>query len=75
LLEFGKEALDAPTLLIGDAIIVALDFAVPAGRDDRFSALFGDEIAQTIGVIGPVGEHLLAGKPPDQIAGRSDVTP
>lgn len=30
-----------------------------ARRDDRFAALRADEIAQAVGVVGPVGDDLL----------------
>jgi hypothetical protein len=50
LLELGKEALDAPSLLVGDAIVAVLVFAVAARWDDRLTALLVDEIVQAVGV-------------------------
>lgn len=73
LLELGEEALDAPTVFIGNAVISMLVFAVPAGRDDRFPALLVDEIVQTIGVIGAVGQNLLCGDATDEVAGGCHV--
>lgn len=71
--EFGEEAFDAPALLVGDAVVGALDLAVSAGWNDGLSALFEDEIAQAIGVIGSVGQHLSCRQAPDEIAGGSHV--
>jgi hypothetical protein len=44
LFELGEEAFDAPALLVGDAIIAVLIFAMAAGRDNRLAALFIDEV-------------------------------
>lgn len=73
LLEFGEEALDAPALFVCDAVVTALDLAVAAGRNDRFAALFGDEIAQAIGVVGAVGQHVFGLQAADQVAGRGHI--
>ena len=40
-----------------------------ARRDDRFAALFDDEIAQAVGLAGPVRQPLLGLQLADQIAG------
>lgn len=73
LLELCEEGLDAPTLLVCDGVIEALDLAVTSGRDDGFAALGGDEVAQTVGIIGPVGQHLPCRQSTDEVMGRSHV--
>lgn len=67
MLELGKEAFDAPALLVGDNIVFPLDFAMPSGRDDRFATLCPDEFTQAVGVVSPVGEHLPGRQAPDQV--------
>lgn len=73
MLEFGEEALDTPSLLVGDAVVTALYLAVAAGWNDWFTALFDDQIAQAVGVVGPVCQHFLGLQPSDQVAGGSHI--
>jgi len=73
LLEFGEEALDAPPLLVGDAIIAMLIFAMAAGRDDGFATLLVDEVVQAVGVVGAIGKNLLGRDAADQITGWRHV--
>lgn len=73
MLEFGEEALDAPALLVGDAVIAVLVLAVTAWRDDRFAALLVDQVVQAVGIVGAVCQNLARPDAPDQIAGRRHV--
>ena len=73
MLELGEEALDSPALGVGDAVVRMLPSAMPTGRDDWLAALFEDDVVQAVGIIGTVGEHLLAGEPSDQVACGSHV--
>ncbi len=73
LFEAGEEALDAPALPVGDAVIAVLIRAVAAGRDDRLAALFVDQVVEAVGIIGAVGEHLACRQSADQVAGRCHV--
>lgn len=73
MLKLGEEALDAPAVLVGDAVVFALQLAVPARGDDDSSALRLDFLAQAVGVIGLVGKNLTCLKPVDQIAGWGHV--
>ena len=58
---------------VGDAVVAVLVFAVATRRDDRLAALLIDEIVQAIGIVGPVGQHLICGDAPYEVAGRSHV--
>lgn len=73
LLELGEEALDAPSLFVGDTVIRVLMFAMSAGWDDRLATLFEDDIVEAVGVIGAIGEHLVGGQATDQITGRCHI--
>ena len=66
LLEFGEEALDAPSVLVGDAIVAVLVLAMAARRDDGLAALSSDDVVEPVGVIGPIGDDLFAAKPVDR---------
>lgn len=71
--EFGKEALDAPSVAIGDAAIVARLLAVSARRDDDGAALRFDFLAQAVGVVRFVSKNLLGLQAIDEIAGGSHI--
>jgi hypothetical protein len=45
LFELGEEALDTPSVLVGDDIIGPLDFTMLARWNDGFAALFADQRA------------------------------
>lgn len=42
--------------------------AVATGRDDRFATLFVDQVVEAVGIIGAVGQDLLAMQATDQVA-------
>ncbi|MBN8966703.1 MAG: hypothetical protein J0H89_15340 [Rhizobiales bacterium] len=63
LLESGEEALNAPPLAMSDTIVAVLVPAMAASRNDRFTAFIEDDVMETIGVIGPVGDHLAGCEP------------
>ena len=46
---------------------------MPAWRDDGFAALFVDQIVGAVGIIGTIGEHLLAAQAADEIAGECHI--
>ncbi len=73
MLEFGKEALNAPSLSLGDTIIFILIFAVTAGRNDRLSALIENDVMQAIGVIGPIGKDLACVQISDEFTGGRHI--
>lgn len=50
-----------------------LVFAVPAGWNDRLTALLKNDIMQAVRVVGAVGKHLSGGQSPNEIAGWRHV--
>ena len=73
MLELGEEGFDTPALLVGDAIIGMLVFAMAARWDDRFTALVVDEIMQAVSVIGAISQDLASRDAADQVAGGCHV--
>jgi len=73
LFELGEETLDAPALLVGDAVVGMLMLAMASRRNDRFPALIKDDVMQTIGIIGAIGEHLFGWQSTNEVASRSHV--
>jgi hypothetical protein len=47
LFELGEEALDAPALAVGDAVVAVLVSAVAARRDNRLAAFAEGQLVQT----------------------------
>ena len=66
LLELGKEALNAPSLLVGYTVVNVLMSAMAAWRDNRLTALIKDDVVERVGVVGSIGKHLLCRQSPDQ---------
>lgn len=66
LLESGKETFDAPSVLVGDAIIVTGQLAMAARRNDDTAPLSLDFFAEAIGIIGFVCQDLFRLKAVDQ---------
>ena len=73
LFEFGEEALNAPSVLIGNDVICMLMSSMSARRNDRLAALVEDKIVQAVSVIGAISQNLPGGQTTDQITGRSHV--
>src|SRR5690606_164756 len=68
-----EEALDPPSLPVGDLVVAVLVFAMAAGRDDGLAAFLQNGIMEAVGVVGAVGDDLTAGQPGDEAAGRRHV--
>ena len=55
-LDAYKHSLDEIALAVGDGIVRNGDLSCRVTGDDRLGALFGDQVAPPVGVIGLVGE-------------------
>ena len=73
LLELSEEALDAPALLVSDAVVAVLIFAMAARRDNGLAALLVNKVVQFVGVVGAICQNLISGDAADQIAGGRHV--
>ena len=69
----SKEALDAPSQAIGDAIVAVLMLSMSSWRDDRLAALVKDHVVELVGVVGAVGNDLAGGEAGNQTARRRHV--
>lgn len=68
-----EAALDAVSPFVGYGIVRDEDFPGPVGRDHRHRTYACDLVAESIAVIGFVGEYCTAGLTFDQSWSRSDV--
>src|SRR5258708_35794416 len=73
MLELVEEALDAVAQLVGDGIVRDEYLARPSGGDDGLCAGFGDEGAQSVAVIGFVGDDAVAREAGEKLGRRGDV--
>ncbi len=73
LFDAAEEALDAVSLLVEPFVIAVLALSVASGWDDGIAALGDDEVVQSVGVVGFVGQDIAGGQAFDQVAGRGHV--
>ena len=73
MLEFIEEALDPIAQPVGDGVMWNDDFARRFGRDDGFSAGFGDEVAQRVAIVGFVGNDAASAEVGQQLRCGGDV--
>ena len=73
LLEFVEEAFDAVALFVDSAVIFVLVPSLRHGRNDGDCVLVENDIVQTVGIIGAIGQYIVGIETVDQCFGLTDV--
>ena len=71
--ELVEESLDDVALLVERGVISAFGFPVSLGRNDDLGAIFGDPIAQMVGVVSFVCDCRLCVETLDESVCKSDI--
>ena len=72
-LELVEEALDAVPEPIGLGVVGDDDLAAAGGGDDRLGVCSGDELAQGVAVVSPIGDHAARVEVREKLGGGGDV--